>query len=76
VGSPLRLFVATLAVALAGAAVASRRETPAIVGTLALVLLAGVDADIPLCALALAVASQSAALAAHDPAAARSATFT
>jgi hypothetical protein len=76
VGSPLRLFVATLAVALAGAAVASRRETPAIVGTLALVLLAGVDADIPLGALALAVASLSAALAAHDPAAARSATFT
>lgn len=76
IGSPVRLFVATLAVSLAAAAVLTRRETPAIVGTLALVLLAGVDADIPLCALSLAVASLAAALAAHDPAAARSATFT
>lgn len=75
VAVPIRLFVATLAVTLAGAALASRRETPYVVGTLALVLLAGVDADVPLCALALSVASLAGALAAHDPDAVRSASF-
>ena len=63
----MRVFLAVSALLLAIVALSSRRQPGVVVGTMALVLVAGTDADVPLCALALAVASLAAALAAHDP---------
>jgi hypothetical protein len=44
-----------------------RREPPAVVGSFALLLIAGLDLDVPLCALSVAVGALIATLAAHDP---------
>jgi hypothetical protein len=67
VSQGIRVFLVSLSLLLAGLALSNRRDAPAVVGTLALILIAGVDTDVPLCSLTLAVASLAAALAAHDP---------
>jgi hypothetical protein len=59
-------FVTLLAPALAMAALVSRSRVPAFSGALALALLARGAPDVPLCALALVIASLSTALAARD----------
>ncbi len=67
----LRIFLGVTAQMLAFLAVCSRRESPAVVGSLALVLVAGLDLDVPLCALGATVAALTSTLAAHDPETAR-----
>jgi hypothetical protein len=63
----VRVFVTTLGLLLALVAATRRREAPAVVSAMALVLVAGLDLDVPLCALSLTVASLAASLAAQDP---------
>lgn len=60
------LFLAALAPALAVGALATRRQIPAIIGALALVLTAGVMVDAPLLALMLTTASLATVLASRD----------
>ncbi|UQA58245.1 hypothetical protein [Polyangium aurulentum] len=59
-------FLVLLAPALAVAALATRALVPALAGALALALLAHGAPDVPLCALALVIASLATALAARD----------
>lgn len=63
---PFRFVLETCAPLLAVAAVAARGQMPAAVGSLALVLLARPSTDVPLSALALALAALSTPLAARD----------
>lgn len=63
----LRIFLGVTAQLLGLLAISSRREAPAVAGSLALLLVAGLDLDVPLCALAATVAALTSTLAAHDP---------
>jgi hypothetical protein len=63
---PYRFLLETFAPLLALVAVVVRRQMPAVMGALALVLLARPTTDIPLSALAITLASLSAPLAAKD----------
>ena len=66
VWTPFRYALETCAPFLALAAVTARRQIPAVAGAFALALLARPTTDVPLSALALALAALSAPLAAHD----------
>lgn len=63
----VRVMAEVFALAMAGLALLTTKQSPVVLGIFSLVLVAGMDTDIPLCALCMAVASLSAALAAHDP---------
>jgi hypothetical protein len=63
---PLRYFVALLGPALAAVATLGRGRPASVRAALALMLVGGTDADVPLCALCLVVASLSLVLAAFD----------
>jgi hypothetical protein len=60
------VFVAILAPLLALAALTQRRQVPALLGGLALLLIAGTSAEIPLNGMALVVASLSITIASRD----------
>lgn len=64
VSVPMRHFVALLGPLLAAAAVFGRGGPPGLRGALALILIGGTDADVPLCALCLVVASLALVLSA------------
>jgi hypothetical protein len=66
VWTPLRYALETSAPFLALAAVCARRQIPAVTGAIALALLARPTTDVPLSALALALAALAAPLAARD----------
>lgn len=66
VALPLRHFVALLGPVLAAVATLGRKHPASVRGSLALMLVGGTDADVPLCALCLVVASLSLVLAAFD----------
>ncbi|HEU4536424.1 MAG TPA: hypothetical protein VFS00_20005 [Polyangiaceae bacterium] len=66
VSLPLRYFVSLLGPALAVVATLERGRPASVRGALALMLIAGIDADVPLCALCLVVASLALVLAAFD----------
>lgn len=63
----VQVFLAVAALFLGGLAVVHQREAPAVVGAFSLLLVAGLDLDVPLCALGVTVAALIATLAAHDP---------
>lgn len=63
----MRVFLVSLSLLLGGLALLNRREAPVVVGALTLTLAAGIDFDVPLCALSATTASLVASLAAHDP---------
>ena len=63
---PLRYLLEAIAPLLGVVAVATRRQIAPVMGSLALVLLARPSTDVPLSALALALAALSAALTARD----------
>jgi hypothetical protein len=66
VNLPLRYFVSLLGPALAAVATLERGRPASVRGALALMLVAGIDADVPLCALCLVVAALALVLAAFD----------
>jgi hypothetical protein len=66
VWAPLRYALEASAPLLAMVALTARRQIPAVTGAFALALLARPTTDVPLSALALALASMAAPLAAHD----------
>lgn len=63
----IRIFLSVGALLLGALAIGHRREASAISGGFALLLVAGLDLDVPLCALGVTVAALVATLAAHDP---------
>ncbi|MCU0654072.1 MAG: hypothetical protein MUF64_01870 [Polyangiaceae bacterium] len=63
----LRVFLSVSSLLLGVLALTHRREPPAVVGSFALLMIAGLDLDVPLCALSVAVGALVATLAAHDP---------
>ena len=63
---PLRHLIEASAPLLALVAVSTRRQIPSVMGSMALVLVARPTTDVPLSALAIAVAALSIPLAAHD----------
>ncbi|MCS6900481.1 MAG: hypothetical protein RMJ98_12665 [Myxococcales bacterium] len=63
----IQVFLAVAGLLMALLAVAHRREAPAVAGGWALLLVSGLDLDVPLCALGVTVTALVATLAAHDP---------
>jgi hypothetical protein len=66
VSLPLRYFLALLGPVLAAVAALQPGRPASVRGALALMLIGGIDADVPLCALCLVVASLALVLAAFD----------
>jgi len=67
----VRVFLAVAGLLMGLLAVVHRREAPAVAGGVALLLVSGLDLDVPLCALGVTVAALVATVAAHDPETAR-----
>jgi hypothetical protein len=67
----IRVFLAVAGLLMGLLAVAHRREAPAVAGGVALLLVSGLDLDVPLCALGVTVAALVATVAVHDPETAR-----
>jgi hypothetical protein len=63
---PLRLLLEATAPLLALVAIATRHQIPSVMGSMALILVARPTTDVPLSALAIALAALSIPLAAHD----------